>query len=77
MTCISSFANYKKIKIESFRRLKNSKKNYNLKKLEKMDLFATWKKLKNHSRKVAVKNYNKFKFPKVFGLKDNVNLLST
>ena len=35
------------------------------------------KKLKKHSRKVAVKNYNKFEFPKVFGLKDTVNLLST
>ena len=35
------------------------------------------KMLKKHSRKVAVKNYSKFKFRRVFGLKDTVKLLST
>ena len=66
-----------KIRIESFTNLKNLS-FYSLKKLETIDLFARQKKLKKkHSRKVAVKNYNKFAFPKVFGLKDTVNLLST
>ena len=42
-----------------------------------MDFFFELKKLKIHSRKDAVKNYNKFELPKVFGLKDTMNLLST
>ena len=80
MDCI--FATYKNNKNQNwtFYKLKEFEKEFEFLQPQKVRnnwSFRELKKLKKTFSESCSKNYNKFEFPKVFDLKDIVNLLST